>query len=375
MAQPTMVEDPNPGDARKQKEDTPTLSASEMSSLSFHPFPKLPPELRLKIWKSACFPFTPSEHGLHYVDLVSLTDNELPEDERVYGTPMEVIALLPDLQTSPKPQEFVGRANRSAYMWDAGLWNACRESRGVIAAHFRLHISRRQKPSLPICLFLRNKEPAAPLMVMPTRDIFCIKNLGLPSLPSSLEAARLNLLGLFGQRTVIRHSFNLALEFDSSWNDEFPSDWYELKRENSPRGLFTVWLKSCREGRGDAPCIYLLNKAARRGPNWEVNGDTVFHDCDGAYVTVEDDYAGWHSAFPEETSATLRFLYCVWELWTAASCEDCTAEAICELCHNYPDFDLTKHVKVLIRHEQEAGEEEQEDESVDANDDNEDEVE
>ncbi|KAH7147907.1 hypothetical protein DER46DRAFT_515492 [Fusarium sp. MPI-SDFR-AT-0072] len=243
-----------------------------MSSPAFHPFPNLPPELRLQIWKSACFPFTANEPGLHYADLANLPDKNLREAEDLYWSPIGMIALLPDFQTSPKPLESVRRPNRSVYMWDAGLWKACRESRGVIAAHCHLHISPKGEPSFPNCLFLRNKEPAEPLMVMPTRDIFCTKNLGLPSLPPSLYYTRLHSLGLGGQITSIRHPFNLALEFDSSWNDEFPSDWYQLKRENSPRGLLVAWLESYREDNGDEACIYLLNKAARWGPNWKVNG-------------------------------------------------------------------------------------------------------
>ncbi|KAG7406677.1 hypothetical protein Forpe1208_v013815 [Fusarium oxysporum f. sp. rapae] len=348
-----VVEDPDHGDRRKQTEDTLALSSNEMSSPTFHPFPNLPPELRLQIWKSACFPFTANESGLHYADLANLPDKNLHEAEDLYWSPIEMIALLPDFQTSPKPLESVGRPNGSVYMWDAGLWKACRESRGVIAAHCHLHILPKGEPSFPNCLFLRNKEPAAPLMVMPTRDIFCTKNLGLPSLPPSLYYTRLHSLGLGGQITSIRHPFNLALEFDSSWNDEFPSDWYQLKRENSPRGLLVAWLESYREDNDDEACIYLLNKAAR----------------------FDDDYTGCYPTCPEETSATLRFLQCVRELWTAASCEDCSYEETCYDGVFDPDFDISKHFKVLVRHEREVGEGEREDGLVDENDDNEDEIE
>ncbi|KAI7763717.1 hypothetical protein LZL87_011574 [Fusarium oxysporum] len=234
-----VVEDPDHGDRRKQTEDTLAPSSNEISSPAFQPFPNLPPELRLQIWKSACFPFTANEPGLHYADLANLPDKNLHEAEDLYWSPIEMITLLPDFQTSPKPLESVGRPNRSVYMWDAGLWKLC-----------------------------------------------C----------------------------------SLGAELEGEWG-------------------------------------------------------TVFHDCDGAYVTVDDDYTGCYPTCPEETSETLRFLQCVRELWTAASCEDCSYEETCYDGVFDPDFDISKHFKVLVCHEREVGEGEREDGLVDENDDNEDEIE
>ncbi|KAH7215760.1 hypothetical protein DER44DRAFT_856458 [Fusarium oxysporum] len=229
-----------------------------MSSRTFHPFPKLPIELRLKIWKTSCFPFADHEHGLHYIDLASLSDSKLPVVEYGKGEPMKMTALDPDFKTSPEIQASTDHANRSAYMWSVGLWKACLgpldvdESLSKACQLYPRYVKflsdtegedmsgtgsddrdavHDRKLRLPTCLFPRNKDHGDRFMVMPIRHVFCIKNTGLSSLPVSLRAPRLH----------VPHSFNLALEFHSSWNDELPRTWRQLKVEDSPRGLLTRW--------------------------------------------------------------------------------------------------------------------------------------
>ncbi|KAF5610647.1 uncharacterized protein FSUBG_2908 [Fusarium subglutinans] len=344
MPQPTVVKDPDDGAGPKQTEDMPALCAKEMCPTAFHLFPNLAPELRLKIWKAACFPYAANHRGLHYIDLKNI--DEISGDAVVVSmTSMEVEALHPHFQTSANEQQVVGCANRSAYMWDGGLWKACRESREVISTHFRLEIWRgtqekyidplkldeglnqacqpypserdlhaelnekrpdhegsvhKREPFLPTCLLFRNQEHAERFMVMPTRDLFCIKDPKRSLLPLTLEASRLHVPCPNGKKIVLRHSFNLVLEFDTSWNDEFPLTWKELREEDSPQGLFATWAQTCMWGDGNAPWIYLLNKAARWGPYWRVKDDVIFYDCDGfdlsEYVKVlvrhEEEPAG-----------------------------------------------------------------------------------
>ncbi|KAF5233584.1 hypothetical protein FANTH_12500 [Fusarium anthophilum] len=190
-------------------------------------------------------------------------------------------------------------------------------------------------------------------MVMPTRDLFCIKDPKRSLLPLTLEAPRLHVPCINGKKIVLRHSFNLVLEFDTSWNDEFPLTWKELREEDSPRGLFASWAKSCMRGDGNAPWIYLLNKAASWGPYWQVKDDVIFHDCDDAYVEVTDDWFGFYPAKPAEASAMLTFLFRVWRLQTLSYCRNCTDDEICSFCRYVPGFDLSEYVKVLVRHEEE----------------------
>ncbi|RKL33129.1 hypothetical protein BFJ72_g10145 [Fusarium proliferatum] len=261
MTQPMVVEDPDHGVGLKQTKEMPTLSAEEIPLTTFHSFPNLATELRLKIWKAACFPYAATKRGLHYINLESIWGNEISGELITEMAAMEMKALHSDFQTSS------------------------------------------------------------------------------------------NLQGVPGNRLL--HSFNLVLEFNAGWLDNFPESWNKLKEEESSRGLFATWAEGCMRGRGNASCIYLLNKAARWGPHWWVKDDIVFHDCGDAYVEVDNEYFGFFPGKPAEASAMLQFLWRVWALRTVAFCEDCTHDEICEICQLDPGFDMTEFVKVLVRHEKE----------------------
>ncbi|KAF5552087.1 hypothetical protein FPHYL_9034 [Fusarium phyllophilum] len=401
MMQPMAVEDPDHGVGLKQTEKMPALSANEMSPMTFHRFRNLPTEVRLMVWKAACFPYAADQRGLHYIDLETVEKNLIDGVLIIDIGSMEMKALHPDFQTSPNEQRVVGCAKRSAYMWDAGLWKACRESRDVIFMHFQLNIWRgpqgkdidpleldeclskacrpyfedrasgsdeelyemyeerpdhessvhEREPFLHTCLVPHSQEHAERFMVMPTRDLFRIKNLSKSQLPVSIDSPRLHSRCPNGRKIVLLRAFNLVFEFDNSWLDDFPESWRELQKEESPRGLFASWVEDRMEGWGDAPCIYLLNKAARWGPHWWVKDDTVFHDCDNAYVEVDNNYFGFYPGKPAEASAMLQFLWHVWALRNVAFCRECTHDEICMMCNHDPSFDMTGFVKVLVRHE------------------------
>ncbi|KAJ4004841.1 hypothetical protein NW766_011575 [Fusarium irregulare] len=81
-----------------------------MSSRTFHPFPKLPYELRLLIWEASCFNGNEkTRHGLNYVD-VSDTD---------------------DIKCRPADD-----TTTSDCLMDTGLWEACDESKAVMIKQF-----------------------------------------------------------------------------------------------------------------------------------------------------------------------------------------------------------------------------------------------
>lgn len=85
-----------------------------MSRATFHPFPNLPVEIRLQIWEDTCFDWGSGRFGLHYI---KLNENR------------QLAPLNCEWQTA-------GPRNRSAYLWYAGLWTACKESRDVAAKHW-----------------------------------------------------------------------------------------------------------------------------------------------------------------------------------------------------------------------------------------------
>ncbi|KAF5679887.1 hypothetical protein FDENT_8601 [Fusarium denticulatum] len=85
-----------------------------MSRATFHPFPNLPVEIRLQIWEDACFDWASGSFGLHYI---KLNENR------------QLAPLNCEWQTT-------GPRTRSAYLWHAGLWTACKESRDIAAKHW-----------------------------------------------------------------------------------------------------------------------------------------------------------------------------------------------------------------------------------------------
>ncbi|ENH71930.1 hypothetical protein FOC1_g10002123 [Fusarium oxysporum f. sp. cubense race 1] len=110
-----------------QQQEDQRLSITEEMPPAFRYFKRLPIELRLKIWEAACLPSTDADHGLHYVTLDVV--------EEALKRPCEKSSEA----TNP---------NKSAYLWDAGLWLACKESRSVIAKHldFEGWLAFREQP-------------------------------------------------------------------------------------------------------------------------------------------------------------------------------------------------------------------------------------
>ena len=111
----------------------------QMPAPMFHHFRRLPVELRLLIWE---FAVRPRGRGVHYFSIVDMrkhSDNPLrqlavpdpaDEDEVTYAV------SAPMVPSSPGGCSWTTR-NCSVYLWDAGLWTACRESRSVLEKRFQ----------------------------------------------------------------------------------------------------------------------------------------------------------------------------------------------------------------------------------------------
>lgn len=102
-----------------------------MVSYTFHPFSRLLTELRLKIWEAACFPSQQHHKALHYFKLLDVDDYSTKVCQMKYET------------QDPDSDHCSNSAYPSVYIWDAGLWTACKESREVILRHLQLMIRSR----------------------------------------------------------------------------------------------------------------------------------------------------------------------------------------------------------------------------------------
>ncbi|KAM0227213.1 hypothetical protein ACHAP5_012222 [Fusarium lateritium] len=282
----------------------------------FHPFARLPLELRLQIWEAACVGSSASHRGLQYIDVRN----------------NKVVSIPCNWPKAPG-QIFTTEINRSAYLIDGGLWKACKESREVIAksTHFEDWV-RIQKRAIfdfkyfdkysadwsggnesphPASIDTCEGEEECRMLVYPANDIFCIRVADWtdvqqqdpdPEIYTSLFRYKKNddddddeddvgwsLL----QKLYLK---NIALEFDSSWLLDLPDSIFWLADENSARGYLTKLLKQKayhynpddrfnprREG------IWIVDKEAKWFNNDDEHYDTVYRDCDGEYVEVRCD--------------------------------------------------------------------------------------
>ncbi|WXC52629.1 hypothetical protein QX201_012292 [Fusarium graminearum] len=288
---------------------------------TFHPFPNLPAELRLRIWKAACLPRTQNDRAIQYVTADVVQENWDDDDLVIFDEDVEYFFESDDeedhetgyvtLRGLSGKKLHNSPPTNSAHLWDQGLWMACTESRRAIAKHLETHkwlpiTGQRDEEYLssvpwfhtyfPSILVPHRKAKHWRLIVVPRRDIFCISAANLRYLPKSLYGMKL-LAPLFGQRkSTIIGDWNIALKFDSSWNDNLPVDLYDLKQEKTPRGLLANWMDMLADEFEFQPTLWIIDDTAGWVAHPDPEPKTVFRDCDAEYVlsywTSLRDYTG-----------------------------------------------------------------------------------
>jgi hypothetical protein len=290
--------------------------APDETSPTFHRFPDLPTEIRLQIWKNACFPRSKIDHGIHYV-----TANIVHEDEEEYNVVLdynlegfeEDIDLEGDKNgyitlTAPKrPRENPASAhtssshpNASACLWDPGLLTTCKESRLAITEYYDLEGWRNFRDQsnnttqtdawydkdYPSSLVPHKGHEKWCPMVVPLFDIFCIDTSRIQTLPKSLY--RMKLLAPFiSTRTfTIMESWNIALKFNRSWNTNFPYDIDRLRYEMTPRGLLANWLFRYQDEIYPEPSVWIIDDSVSWVGSRDQKYTPVYRDYDGDYIQI-----------------------------------------------------------------------------------------
>ncbi|KAF5989760.1 tetracycline resistance protein [Fusarium bulbicola] len=302
-------------------QDLQSTSTAKETFSTFKPFPRLPTELRLEIWKSACLPYSSRiEGGLHYV-AVDVVDTQgfrredykhpVTDDPNLEGHDYDYEGIgyvtmralespggEPANSLSP-----VKPVNKSAYLWDAGLWLACKESREVVSKHLNLKewLACRQQPlprgesawydkSFPSAIVPQNKSEKRCPLVKPDSDMFCIDTSNLESVPlCSLDM--MLLAPFFGTKkfTVIG-CWNIAFKFDRSWNDSFPSSWSDLmKREDSMRSRLATSLYYQEMAVSATPSLWLIDDDVHWIARHRQRCPTVWRDLEHEYVEIDWD--------------------------------------------------------------------------------------
>lgn len=153
---------------------------------TFHGFPKLPPELRLKIWELAA---RSSQPGAHFFSVTNR--NDVPDGNESTAHDIDLwgahVFAAPIFATDCSLLNY----NPSTYLRDAGLWTASRESRFVIETRFETRRWRQMfevacvedisdtspDRSEPCFGRFRRDHKVWRLVIYPRRDLFCFRRL------------------------------------------------------------------------------------------------------------------------------------------------------------------------------------------------------
>ena len=275
-----------------------------------HPFPNLPYQLRLLIWEAACLEHCQRRRGFHYVTDVS----------------NGVVSPLDYNWDESKPK------NRSMYLWDAGLWTACRESREVVFRHWGKQprptndyekglCQSEEEINLIRCRIGPDEKDHADwgFFVLPSRidhehwrqivhlcnDIFCITTDDWES------------LNHYGRGWGFPPE-SMVLEFDPSWNEAFakrPRDSPDKNFSGSLNFLIKLLYHKASE------TIDYKTKIIDRHAEWSSRHPPIgptFHGCDGEYIEMPlQNWKKWQrcSIRLAEGSALLDFFHCLESLF------------------------------------------------------------
>ncbi|KAF9772079.1 hypothetical protein IL306_010240 [Fusarium sp. DS 682] len=270
-----------------------------MAPSNFHLFPQLPCELRLQIWESAIRRRPTSSVSAQDLAKWNAPDDEVKREPTIRDIPtngVHYVKLSSEGEFIPLngSWETPHFDNRSVYLWHAGLWMACRESRKVMLKYWfddpcytiesvnylenggyrKWFFGDRYDPDV-IWNLGRDQGDYGPwLMVTFPGDMFCITPDGWNPLTR-----------LMGSR---RNADHLAVEFDQSWTFEL------MRRENhlpikTLSSTLAFFLKICFEIAAYNPDLPLNIHLIDRHSHWRnvrSANPVVFYDCKHEYIRI-----------------------------------------------------------------------------------------
>lgn len=276
----------------------------------FHYFLRLPPELRVIVWKMALHPWG-AKRGVQYLSLFKSTgDRKSPlldlaipnrrfsEYKKKYEPfllNIEYRVAAPRVSAHGNhahgPEYSWLKDNRSLYAWGAGLSSACRESRWIFR-EFRRHpdgrvIKRRKTQKTRKTQFDRDLER----LENRSRKLFCLE-FEREDIEASMTISWGVLLRQLPLSPGNSSPFNIAFEFHPSWVTSLPDERepFDLHQEPSPRGLvariFEAW---CRRDIDSHVTVWLIDRSIRvgRGSGVRFYSSSVFADLQHTYVAFE----------------------------------------------------------------------------------------
>ncbi|PHH92642.1 hypothetical protein CDD83_6412 [Cordyceps sp. RAO-2017] len=291
-----------------------------MAASTFELFPRLPCELRLHVWKLAV---RPPGRGLHRFSILNGDEEDEPGNASLRrlaigdGGTRKKPRKRRHMATAPPVPETPGHhswthGNRSACLWDAGLWTACRESRDVMMWHFRVqHWDAERRRLLraggfwtPAALADEFEDVTAMavarcrdddddgdqgrlhFLVQPHRDLFWLEP---RDWRRSVDWSSFFLdLPFSSPLRGYGHLSHIAVEHDPSWNADLPKDLAELLQEATPRGFVARAMAECATNKLSSFIWLVDRRLSRKSPEAALAADGDEDQQDEA----DDDAAG-----------------------------------------------------------------------------------
>ncbi|KAL5085195.1 hypothetical protein Trisim1_010759 [Trichoderma cf. simile WF8] len=338
----------------------------------------LPLELRLMIWESALRPLDHDRPGAHFFSLVSKKDGEeairlsaqCNTIGNVHCTGYHLAA--PKLDSGKGGRSWTNN-NPSAYLWDFGMWSACKESRRVIKAHYKTRGWIIKQPWAPtyiqtsVPLTLHSSDEKWPFIIHPKRDLVCLQAFDLSTTHHWVATWYLNYnatvcLGPNGPRFF--DFSNLAIAYESRWNDIKENmeqhSFQDLYEEKSTRGFFIRTITAIDRRLSGYPrdrAFWLIdyNLKRVRFPKKLKKGRKMFYSNDQAFTEVYKSLSR-RSFSSGENSSALEFLDSLHILLDGLSpshrMRHTYGEADCYVCMD-PSYDprpyqIHRQVRVLM---------------------------
>lgn len=113
-------------------------------SSELHQFGNLPTEIRHKIWRYALQPISTTRPRAHFFSVTNYQeDSDMLKKLKVQcnlGSDCEIKHGCQYCLAAPKfgSSHSWTSNNSSAYLWDFGMWSACRESREITEKHYKI---------------------------------------------------------------------------------------------------------------------------------------------------------------------------------------------------------------------------------------------
>ncbi|CAH0059105.1 unnamed protein product [Clonostachys solani] len=298
---------------------------------SFHFFPDLPYELRHQIWQQAIRPSAKKCSGIQHFSILhsNMKSGNTASKPKVLPS-YRGVSTSCDKRTAfaaEIPGAEAIEANRSAYMWDAGLWTACWESRQIILRHWEMKkwSEKRRKflsdgitfgwgeemwrENQDFCITINAPSLTTndggeewQLMVRPYEDAFYFDPSSLVDAlkqPSPLPYDD-NLFEIMQQLPFSGVNYgcqpvqHFIFDFDPNWLNNLPR-WDAHLDSDSPQGFIIdlLWKLARRETEFH---IWLIDRSLRQSsikngdkvlPTGVVDDDArVFYNCDEEFVDL-----------------------------------------------------------------------------------------